>query len=122
MAIVSSCALADWVPKSLAMNQLMKSVSAGFLGLMLVTMLGCAATATRESTGRYVDDAAITAKVKAAILDQPNLKSFDVHVATFNGTVYLWGIVASQSTVDEAARVARSVAGVKSVKNDMRTM
>jgi osmotically-inducible protein OsmY len=122
MAIVSSCALADWVPKSLAMNQLMKSVSAGFLGLMLVTMLGCAATATRESTGQYVDDAAITAKVKAAILDQPNLKSFDVHVATFNGTVYLWGIVASQSTVDEAARVARSVAGVKSVKNDMRTM
>ena len=104
------------------MNQLKRSVSAVFLAFTLVTMLGCAATATKESTGEYVDDAAITAKVKAAILDQPNLKSFDIHVATFNGTVYLWGVVASQSTVDEAARVARSVAGVKSVKNDMRLM
>jgi osmotically-inducible protein OsmY len=104
------------------MNQLKRSASAVFLAITLVTMLGCAASATRESTGQYVDDAAITAKVKAAILDQPNLKSFDIHVATFNGTVYLWGVVASQFTVDEAARVARSVAGVKSVKNDMRLM
>lgn len=104
------------------MNQLKRSASAVFLAFTLVTMLGCAATAAKESTGEYVDDAAITAKVKAAILDQPNLKSFDIHVATFNGTVYLWGIVASQSTIDEAARVARSATGVKSVKNDMQLM
>ena len=104
------------------MKQLKRSVSAVFLALTLVTIFGCAATGTRESTGEYVDDAAITAKVKAAILDQPNLKSFDIHVATFNGTVYLWGIVASKSTIDEAIRVARSVAGVKSVRNDMRAM
>ena len=104
------------------MNQLKRSVSGVFLALTLVTMVGCAATATQESTGQYVDDAAITAKVKAAILDHPNLKSFDIHVATFNGMVYLWGVVASKSTIDETVRVARSVAGVKSVKNDMRVM
>ena len=104
------------------MNQLKRSVSAVFLAVTLVTMMGCAATATKESTGQYVDDAAITAKVKAAILNQPDLKSFDFHVATFNGTVYLWGVVASKSTIDEAGRVASGVPGVKSVKNDMRVM
>jgi len=104
------------------MKRLKRSVSSVFLAFTLVTMFGCAATATRESTGEYVDDAVITAKVKAAILDQPYLKSFDIHVATFNGTVYLWGVVASQSTINEAAEVAGSVAGVKSVKNDMQLM
>jgi len=104
------------------MNPLKRSASAVFLAITLVTMLGCAATATKESTGEYVDDAAITAKVKAAILDQPDLKSFDFHVATFNGMVYLWGVVASRSQIDEAVEVARGVPGVKSVKNDMRVM
>jgi osmotically-inducible protein OsmY len=47
---------------------------------------------------------------------------FDIHVDTFNGIVYIRGIVASQSTIDEAVTVARSVAGVKSVKNEMRVM
>jgi osmotically-inducible protein OsmY len=84
--------------------------------------MGCAATPTTESTGQYVDDAVITTKVKAAILDRPTLKLFDIHVDTFNGIVYIRGIVASQSTIDEAVTVARSVAGVKSVKNEMRVM
>ena len=70
----------------------------------------------------YLDDAVITTKVKAAILDRPTLKVFDIHVETFKGVVYLRGVVASQSTIDEAVKVARSVAGVKSVKNEMGHM
>ena len=104
------------------MNQLRKTASAIFLGVTLATILGCAAGPARESTGEYVDDAVITTKVKAAILDQPNLKSTAIHVETFKGTVQLRGIVASQSTINEAAEVARRVNGVKSVKNDMRLM
>jgi hyperosmotically inducible protein len=104
------------------MKQLKRSASAAFLALTLASMVGCAATATRESTGQFVDDAAITTKVKAAILDQPTLKLFDIHVATFNGTVELSGIVASQSTIDKAVEVARKVSGVKAVKNGMRVM
>jgi len=104
------------------MNQLKRSASAVVLALTLVTMLGCAATQTRESTGQFVDDAAITTKVKAAILDRPTLKLLDIHVETDRGVVHLWGVVVSQSMIDEAGRVAGSVAGVKSVKNDMRRM
>ncbi len=102
------------------MKKFNKTAAAVFLGVTLVTMSGCAATPSRESTGEYVDDAAITAKVKAALLNQPSLKSFDIHVTTIRGTVYLSGVVASQSSTGEAVRVARGIAGVKAVKNDMR--
>ena len=102
------------------MKQMKKAASAVFLAVTLVTLTGCAGTATKESTGEYVDDTAITTKVKAAILDRPTLKIFDIHVETVKGVVYLWGAVASRSVVDEAGKVARGINGVKSVKNDLR--
>ena len=52
--------------------------------LVLAVIAGCAGTRTTESTGEYVDGSAITAKVKAAILDDPGLKVFDISVETFN--------------------------------------
>ena len=104
------------------MKQLKRFASAVLLAVTLATIVGCAATPTTESTGEYVDDAVITTKVKAAILDQPSLKSSEISVETYKGTVYLRGVVASQSTINEAVSVARSVDGVKSVKNDMRVM
>ena len=104
------------------MRPLHRTASAVFLGIALATAYGCAATATKESTGEYIDDAAITTKVKAAIVDRPTLKLLDIHVETLKGVVHLWGIVASRSVIEEAGKVARSVAGVKSVKNDLRLM
>jgi osmotically-inducible protein OsmY len=104
------------------MKPLNRTASAVFLGIALATAYGCAATATRESTGEYIDDAAITTKVKAAIFDRPTLKLLDIHVKTLNGVVRLWGTVTSRATIDEAGNVARSIAGVKSVKNDLRLM
>jgi osmotically-inducible protein OsmY len=104
------------------MNRLNSRAGAVFLAIALVGAAGCASTPTTESTGEYLDDAAITAKVKAGILDQPALKSLDIHVETFRGTVRLSGVAASQSAVDKATEVARRVNGVKSVKNELRTM
>jgi len=104
------------------MKPLNKTASAVFLGIALATAYGCAATATKESTGEYIDDAAVTTKVKAAIFDRPTLKLLDIHVETRKGVVHLWGPVASRSAIEEAGNVARSVAGVKSVKNDLHLM
>jgi len=104
------------------MKQLKRSVSAIFLAIILATTLGCAANLPKESAGEYIDDAVITTKVKAAILDRPTLKTFDIHVETFKGVVYLRGIVTSQAAIDEAVKVARGISGVKSVKNDMGHM
>ena len=98
----------------------LKRFSAFFLAVMLVSMLGCAPTPTREGTGEYVDDTVITTKVKAAILNEPTLKVFQINVETFKGTVQLSGFVRSQADINKAVEVTRGVGGVKSVKNDMR--
>ena len=102
------------------MKQISKYLSALFMALMLVTAVGCASTTKHEGTGEYVDDAVITTKVKAAIFDDPAVKSTEVSVETFKGVVQLSGFVSSQAAMNRAVEVTRKVSGVKSVKNDMR--
>ena len=97
-----------------------KRFLAVFAAVAMATTLGCASTSTSEGAGEYVDDTVITAKVKSAILGEPNLKSAEINVETFKGIVQLSGFVSSQANVNSAIVVARNVAGVKSVKNDMR--
>jgi osmotically-inducible protein OsmY len=87
--------------------------------LVLTVIAGCASTRTQESTGQYVDDSTITAKVKAEILGDPALKVFQIGVETFKGTVQLSGFVNSTEARSRAAVVAGRVSGVKSVKNDL---
>ncbi len=84
------------------------------------TLAACASTRTSEGTGGYIDDTVITTKVKAAVLDDPSLKSAEINVETFKGVVQLSGFVSSQSDINEAVKVARSVDGVKSVTNSMK--
>jgi osmotically-inducible protein OsmY len=86
----------------------------------VTAMGGCAATRTQESTGQYMDDTAITAKVKSAIFQDPNLKSAEINVETFKGVVQLSGFVNSEADINRAVTVTRNIDGVRSVKNDMR--
>jgi osmotically-inducible protein OsmY len=83
-------------------------------------LMGCASTSRSEGTGEYVDDTVITTKVKAAIFEQPSLKSSEINVETFKGTVQLSGFVKSQGDINTAVQTAKAVKGVTSVKNDMR--
>ncbi|MFO7602203.1 MAG: BON domain-containing protein [Gammaproteobacteria bacterium] len=89
-------------------------------GAGMVTLSGCASTETQSGTGEYFDDSLVTAKVKTAIFNDASLKSAEINVETFKGVVQLSGFVNSQADIDRAVVVARSVKGVKSVKNDMR--
>ncbi len=88
--------------------------------ILLASLLGCASTAKHEGTGEYIDDSVITTKVKAAIFNEPSLKSAEINVETFKGEVQLSGFVSSSGDISKAAELARGVQGVKSVKNDMR--
>jgi osmotically-inducible protein OsmY len=97
-----------------------KTLTTLFVTLMLMATLGCASTRTHEGTGQYVDDSAITTKVKAAILGEPGLKVSEINVETFKGVVQLSGFVSSRDDIKSAVRVASAVNGVKSVKNDMQ--
>lgn len=102
------------------MRQVQRFFSPFALMLLLSFFLGCASTATTEGTGEYVDDTVITAKVKAAVFNEPTLKSSEINVETFKGVVQLSGFVNSQADINKAVALARSVAGVKSVKNAMK--
>ncbi len=72
-----------------------------------------------EKAGEYLDDSAITAKIKAEILSDPLLKVSQISVTTTNGVVRLSGTVDSQQSIDRAMEIARSVKDVKSVENSL---
>ena len=101
------------------MKQL-KYISTLFFAVLLMSVVGCASTSQQEGTGEYVDDTVITTKVKAAIFNEPTLKSAEINVETFKGVVQLSGFVSSQANIYKAAELARNVNGVTNVKNDMR--
>jgi osmotically-inducible protein OsmY len=93
----------------------------GFMaGFALITALtGCAATPKHESTGEYVDDSVITTKVKSAIFAEESLKTMQINVKTYQGTVQLSGFVDSAQSVKKAGEVARGVKAVTKVNNDL---
>jgi len=99
---------------------LLKGFSVFLSTIALIATLGCAATRTHEGTGEYVDDSVITTKVKAAIFNEPDLKSSEVQVETFKGAVQLSGFVSSRNDINRAVKVASAVSGVKSVSNQMQ--
>jgi len=84
-----------------------------FVLLMLVaTFVACASTSKQESAGEYIDDSVITTKVKSLLAADNFIKSFQISVETYRGTVQLSGLVDSQWAADKAVRIARSVNGV----------
>ena len=86
---------------------------------LIATFAACGSTRTHESTGEYVDDSVITTKVKSSLGADDFLKSFQISVETYKGTVQLSGFVNSQQALAKAGEIARGVSGVKSVKNDL---
>lgn len=81
---------------------------------------GCASTTTHQSAGEYLGDAAVTARVKSALIGEPAVRANEINVETYRGVVSLSGFVDSLSTADRAVRAAEQVEGVRTVKNDMR--
>jgi osmotically-inducible protein OsmY len=97
-----------------------RSLSVFLLALVFVSVVGCAGSPTKESTGEYVTDSWITTKVKTSLATDPNVKATEVNVETFKGTVQLSGFVSSDAAMRRAVQIARETKGVTSVKNDMR--
>ena len=97
-----------------------KLVSGILAAAAFATLIGCAGTEKKASTGEYIDDTLITTKVKAAVLNEPTLKSSEINVETFKGVVQLSGFVSTAADQAKATEVAKSVKGVESVKNDTR--
>jgi osmotically-inducible protein OsmY len=99
---------------------MLKRFSGFFIVALMLSALGCGSTGQQSSTGQYIDDTAITTKVKTGIFNEPTLKSGQISVETYKSVVQLTGFVDSAASMDKAVAIARSVQGVSSVKNDMR--
>lgn len=90
------------------------------LALALIgSISGCAGGRTYESTGEYLDNTALTSKVKASILGDPRLKLMQIDVESFKGVVQLSGFVDSAAAAERAVEVVRKIRGVKSVNNSL---
>jgi osmotically-inducible protein OsmY len=98
---------------------MLKRSSAVLIAASMLFAVGCASTATQESTGEYLDDTKITTRVKAAILNDPTLKVAQINVETYKRVVQLTGFVNSRADAFHAGSVARGVLGVDQVKNDI---
>ncbi len=101
------------------MNHIKTVFSALLAILLLTTVIGCAGSATQESTGEYIDDTWITTKVKASLVDDPDVKAREVNVETFKGVVQLSGFVESAEAMARAIDIAAGIEGVTSVRNNM---
>jgi len=92
-------------------------ITAALIGIAVISTTGCAVSRGQETVGAYVDDAAITTKVKAQLLDNKDVAGTSISVETLKGTVMLSGFAKNVSERTTAERIAREVKGVKGVKN-----
>lgn len=89
------------------------------LVLISLTIIGCDATPTTESTGQYIDNSALTVKVKAELIDKLGADGLAIKVKTYKGQVQLSGFVNNRVVKQRAAYYASHLLGVKKVINNL---
>jgi hyperosmotically inducible protein len=88
--------------------------------LALVLVLPLALSACGKSVGETIDDATITARVKTALLNDPQVGGLKIDVDTTLGVVTMSGVVKSQGEEQRAIQLARTVSGVKDVRSTLQ--
>ncbi len=99
--------------------KLSHAVLAAASAFAIVSITGCAVARDQQTVGAYVDDAALTTKIKARFAEDPAVAATSISVETLNGTVQLSGFAKSTTEKAAAERIARATSGVKAVKNDI---
>jgi osmotically-inducible protein OsmY len=87
--------------------------------LLTGPLAACSSTPTSESTGEYIDNAAISNKIRAKLIADKDLNIFKIDVTTYKGVVQLSGFVNSASAKERAGTVASGIQGVKEVRNNL---
>jgi len=97
-------------------------------GVMTISMVACSkpvdatgAVAPSTTVGTDIDDSVVTTRVKTALLDNIDVKGFDIQVETRKGEVMLSGFVSNQAQIEQAMAVAKGIEGVKSINNKLST-
>ena len=84
---------------------------------MLIFLAGCAGS--QESTGEFIDDAALTTRIKAAFVADKVVSALDISVHSEKGVVHLGGVARTAEEVHQAERIARETSGVRGVRNNI---
>jgi osmotically-inducible protein OsmY len=100
------------------MKKLRVIALAALTGITLLST-GCAVVRGQETVGAYVDDAAITAAIKAKFVDDKIVSAASISVETLNGIVQLSGFAKSAAEKNQAEQIARSSKNVRSLRNDI---
>jgi hyperosmotically inducible periplasmic protein len=102
------------------MNKQLRAIAfAALTGATILAVTGCAVGRDQETVGAYVDDSVITTKVKAKFAEDKTVAATSISVETLKGTVQLSGFAKSSAEKSQAESLARSVNGVRSVRNDI---
>ncbi len=97
-----------------------KTMKLLIIAAAISALCACGSTATRESTGQYLDSSAVTAKVKGRLVDMLGASpAFGIKVKTYKGSVQLSGFVNSETIKRRAGTIANNTVGVKRVQNDL---
>lgn len=102
------------------MNDIKKTLLGSAMALVLATGSVWAADSMGTSMGTKMDDAALTAKVKTALIDNPATKARQIDVETRDGVVQLNGFVDNASIKTVAEQTAMNISGVTSVNNNLQ--
>jgi len=95
------------------------TLAAAIAAVALLTASGCAVTRGQETVGAYTDDTWITTKVKGSFAEDKEVAATSISVETLNGTVMLSGFAKSAREREKAESIARSIQGVKAVRNEI---
>eukprot|EP01032_Pedospumella_encystans_P015010 gene15010-17208_t len=87
--------------------------------ILTLTATGCAVQRGQETVGAYVDDSAITTRVKARFIEDKQVDAAAISVETLNGTVMLSGFAKNANERSTAESIARGVKGVTNVRNQI---
>ena len=93
------------------------NLSRGIVLSLLLAVAACVAPSSPQSTGQYIDDVALTARVKTALIEDPDTKARNIQVDAFNGVVQLSGFVDTQYERSRAEAIAGEIAGVRRIEN-----
>jgi len=95
------------------------TVASAMTALLLLTASGCSVMRGQENTANYVDDAGITAAVKAKLVENKDVDAGAIKVETLNNTVMLSGFAKSSLEKSTAESIAMQTKGVKGVRNQI---
>jgi hyperosmotically inducible periplasmic protein len=95
------------------------SLATATTALALIVVSGCAVTRGQETVGGYVDDTSISTSIKARFVENREVDASSIKVETLKGTVLLSGFAKNGTERSTAEAIARNVAGVRSVHNEI---